>query len=143
MTEPLVVTRRIEAPPSKVYRYLTESESWALWQGVEVSLDPHPGGVISMAMPGGQMAQGKLVELVPDRRVVFSWGWVGHPEVPPASTTVEIDLAAEGSGTVVTLTHRGLPPEEVGIHRLGWEHYLPRLATASEGGDPGPDTGPG
>ena len=142
MTEPLVVTRRIEAPPQKVYRYLTESESWALWQGVGVSLDPHPGGHISMRMPGGQVAEGRFVELIPGRRVIFSWGWVGHPEVPPASTTVVIELTAEGSGTLLTLTHRGLPPEEIETHRVGWEHYLPRLATASEGGDPGPDTGP-
>lgn len=141
--DPLVVTRRIAAPPARVYRYLTESDLWALWQGVEASLEPSPGGDLSLTMPGGQIARGKFVELVPETRVVFSWGWEGHPEVPPASTTVEIELTPDGDGTLVTLTHTGLPPSEMEMHRAGWEHYLPRLAKASEGGDPGPDTGVG
>jgi hypothetical protein len=25
------------------------------------------------------------------------------------------------------------------MHLIGWEHYLPRLAVAVAGGDPGPD----
>ena len=38
------------------------------------------------------------------------------------------------------LTHRGLPDaESVAHHRQGWESYLPRLAIAATGGDPGPD----
>jgi hypothetical protein len=28
------------------------------------------------------------------------------------------------------------------MHEVGWRHYLPRLATAAEGRDPGPDPGP-
>ena len=88
MTEPLVITRRIAAPPGKVYRYLTRADLWSIWQGVDSRLQASPGGDLSLKMPGGQIAQGQFVELVPDARVVFSWGWVGHPEVPPASTTV-------------------------------------------------------
>jgi uncharacterized protein YndB with AHSA1/START domain len=94
-------------------------------------------------MSNGSSALGEFVELEPDRRVVFTWGWVGHPEVPPGSTIVEIDLVAEGAGTRLTLTHRGLPPEEVAIHAAGWDHYTGRLVLAAEGGDPGPDIQPG
>lgn len=143
MPEPIVVRRRIAAPPSIVYGYLTDSELWARWQGVGATIEATPGGIFGISMPNGQRARGQFVELEPHRRVVFSWGWVDHPGVPPGSSTVEIDLVADEGGTMVTLTHTGLPPEEIDVHRLGWDHYIPRLAIVAEGGDPGRDTGAG
>ncbi len=143
MPEPIVVRRRIAAPPSIVYGYLTDSELWARWQGVGAMIEATPGGIFGISMPNGQRARGQFVELEPHRRVVFSWGWVDHPGVPPGSSTVEIELVADEGGTMVTLTHTGLPPEEIDVHRLGWDHYIPRLASVAEGGDPGRDTGAG
>jgi uncharacterized protein YndB with AHSA1/START domain len=143
MSEPIVVERLIDAPPAVVYSYLTESEKWVRWQGTKAVLVPEPGGRFALEMATGSSALGEFVELEPDRRVVFTWGWEGHPEVPPGSTIVEIDLAAEGTGTRLTLTHRGLPPEEIAIHTSGWAHYTTRLVLLAEGGDPGPDTQPG
>ena len=143
MSGPIVVERHIAAPPERVYGHLTESALWARWQGVDASIEAVPGGLFRLSMPNGMTARGQFVALVENRRVVFSWGWIDHPGIPPGSTTVEVDLMAEGDGTRVRLTHRGLPPDEVAIHRLGWDHYLPRLAVAAEGGDPGPDVGPG
>lgn len=50
------------------------------------------------------------------------------------SSTVEIELLPEGSGTLLRLTHRGLPPEFVDVHREGWELYVSRLqVVAGEG----------
>jgi uncharacterized protein YndB with AHSA1/START domain len=136
------VEQVINAAPATVYRYLTESARWAMWQGETARLDPRPGGRFSMVMGNGMRAEGEFVELVPDFKVVITWGWVGHPDLPPGSTTVEIVLTEEQSGTRVVLTHRSLQPDEVEKHRLGWRHYLPRLAEVAEGGDPGPDHGP-
>lgn len=141
--DPVVrVERRIAAEPAAVYRYLTESDRWARWQGADATVEPIPGGLFRMRMGTGQMARGEFVELVPDRRVVFTWGWVDHPGVPPGSTVVEIDLAPDDGGTLVRLTHRQLPPEETGQHEAGWDHYLDRLVLVAEGGDPVPDPGP-
>ncbi|MGH2556830.1 MAG: SRPBCC family protein [Actinomycetota bacterium] len=140
---PLVVERRVSAPPSAVYAYLTDSERWARWQGVDATIEARPGGLFRILMPAGQTARGQFVELVPDRRVVFTWGFVDAPGIPPGSTTVEIDLIPEGDATLVRLTHRGLRDEDVAIHRVGWEHYVPRLAAVASGADPGPDRGPG
>lgn len=142
MTTPLVVERYIEAEPGEVFRYLTDSERWAQWQGVDATVEARPRGIFAMTMGNGMRARGQFLELVPDRRVVFTWGWVDHPAVPPGSTTVEIDLVPKGKGTLVVLTHRGLPDEEVPVHEGGWEHYLARLEAVAVGGDPGPDPGP-
>ena len=139
MSDPIVVERLIAAPPSVVYSYLTSSEKWARWQGVDAIVEPESGGEFAVSMPNGTSARGEFVELEPDRRVVFTWGWVDHPEIPPGSTTVEIELTGEGDGTRVRLTHRGLPPAEVPIHTAGWEHYTTRLGEVAEGREPGPD----
>ncbi|MGH8912356.1 MAG: SRPBCC family protein [Acidimicrobiia bacterium] len=139
MKDRIVVERLIDAPPSVVYSYLTEPEKWARWQGVAATIEPRPGGVFAVSMPTEAQARGEFVDLVPNRRVVFTWGWTDHPTVPPGSTRVEIELIAEGSATRLILTHLGLPSDEVPLHTEGWNHYLSRLVTVSEGYDPGPD----
>jgi len=135
----LLVERRIAAQPADVYAYLTDSVLWARWQGASADIEAEPGGRFRMSMVDGSTAEGRFVELVPDTRVVFTWGWRGSLTVPPGSSTVEIELAPDGDGTLLRLTHRGLPPDDRAIHAAGWDHYLPRLATAAMGGDPGPD----
>jgi hypothetical protein len=60
--------------------------------------------------------------------------------VPPGSSTVEIELVAEGGGTKLRFTHRDLPgAETVESHAVGWDHYLPRLVAVAAGSDPGVD----
>jgi uncharacterized protein YndB with AHSA1/START domain len=139
VTEELRVERRIAAPPAAVYAYLTDSDRWARWQGQRAVIEPTPGGLFRMTVANDTTAEGEFVSLEPNRRVVFTWGWIGHPTLPPGSSTVELELLPDGDGTLVRLTHRGLPAEERSIHRAGWDHYLPRLEVAATGGDPGPD----
>jgi uncharacterized protein YndB with AHSA1/START domain len=86
------------------------------------------------------VAEGNFIELIPDRRVVFTWGWRGSPTVPPGSSTVEMELVPDGDGTVLRLTHRGLPPEDRSVHSIGWGRYLPRLAKVAAGDDLGPSS---
>ena len=93
-----------------------------------------------MNVTGDGFASGRLVEIVENERVVFTWGWEQGPPVPPGSTTVAIELIPDGDGTVIRLTHSALPPDQIEIHRYGWEQYVPRLAAVSEGRDPGPNT---
>ncbi|MGH8946110.1 MAG: SRPBCC family protein [Acidimicrobiia bacterium] len=142
MSAPLVIERYIEADPAQVYSFLTDSDRWARWQGVEATIQARPQGLLAMTMGNGMRARGQFLELVPDHRVVFTWGWIDHPELPPGSTTVEIDLVPKSGGTLLVLTHRGLPEEEVPVHTSGWEHYLGRLGVVAGGADPGPDPGP-
>ena len=127
MTE-VVVEQHIAATPSVVYRYLTESEQWAKWQGESAELDPRPGGIFSMVMGNGMNARGQFTELVTNSKVVFTWGWVDRPGIPPGSTVVSIDLNSEAGGTRLVLTHSSLPADEVSEHRAGWEQHLPLLA---------------
>ena len=61
-------------------------------------------------MPGGQVASGRFIELIPEQRLVFTWGWEGEaPPVPPGSTTVVIELERDGAGTLLRLIRKGAP----------------------------------
>ena len=131
---------RIDASPSTVFRYFTDPVRMRAWMGVDATADARPGGAYRVDVTGCDVAVGEYVELVPDERVVWTWGFEGSAEMPPGSTTVEVTLEADGDATVVRLRHRGLPtPERIRNHRAGWAHYLPRLAVAAAGGDPGRD----
>ena len=141
MTESDVIhlERRIAAPPSAVFRYLTESDLWSRWQGQSADLEPTPGGRFQVTMGEGQVVEGEFVAVEPDRRVVVTWGWQQHPRMPPGTSTVEFELTPDGEGTLVRLTHRDIPADDVPIHRAGWDLFLPRLEIAVRGGDPGPN----
>ncbi len=74
---------------------------------------------------------GEFVELVPYERIVFLFGWQGvaaNEPLSPRSTRVEVRFAAEGTGTLLTLRHSGLPEARVDDHRRGWDDYLAVLA---------------
>jgi hypothetical protein len=62
--------------------------------------------------------------------------------VPPGSSLIEIDLIERDGGTLLRMTHSGLPTEEqAAAHAKGWAHYLERLTVAAAGRDPGTDLG--
>lgn len=138
---PLTVSAevRIEAPPERVFLFLTDPEKLVRWKGVDAALDPSPGGEYRVNVTRRNHAVGEYVVVDPPRRVVFTWGWEGDDRLPPGSSTVEIELVPDGDGTLVRLTHSGLPEGTDAAQLEGWEHFLPRLAIVASGGDPGPD----
>ncbi len=143
------IERRIDARPETVFSFFTDPERYRLWQGVDAELDPRPGGVFRVIETGRtrMVARGVFVEVRPPTRLVFTWGWEPSDPLPdyavglpPGTSTVEVDLVADGEGTILRLRHSGLPRTEAvrQVHVYGWESTLDRLAVAAGGGDPGP-----
>ena len=137
--DPVIVERRVAVPPERVFAYFTDSAKWTAWQGTEAEIELRPGGIWRVNVTGDGFASGHVVEVVPNRRVVFTWGWEQSSPVLPGSTTVTIDLLPDGDGTRIQLTHSDLPSDQVELHRMGWEHYGSRLAAVAEGREPGPN----
>ena len=135
LTGAIEITQRIEASPDIVFAYLTESHRFVKWMGVGAELDARPGGRFRIDVDGVHIASGEYQEIDPPRRLVMSWGWEGHPTVPPGSTTVEITLRPEQGGTMLRLRHLGLPDEsERRQHTEGWRLYSSQLAESAAAG---------
>ena len=131
LTGAIELTQRIEASPEIVFAYLTDSQRFVAWMGVGAELDPRPGGRYRIDVDGVHIVSGEYQVVDPPRRLVMSWGWEGHPTVPPGSTTVEITLTPERDATILTLRHLGLPDEgERRLHTDGWTQYMSQLAAA-------------
>ena len=148
MNEPLVVRREthIAAPPATVFAFLTDPEKIVSWMGAEATIETHPGGLYLLKGVAGdrrRVARGAFREVVPVHRLAYTFGWEGGQEVPPGSSLVEIDLIERDGGTLLRMTHSGLPNEaQCASHNEGWAHYLGRLTIAAGGGNPGRDHGP-
>ena len=143
---PLVRETHIAAPPATVFAFLTDPEKILSWMGAEATSEAHAGGLYLVKGVAGEpsrVARGTFREVVPVHRLAYSFGWEGSEAVPPGSSLVEIDLIDRDDGTLLRMTHSGLPDAaQVAAHGKGWTHYLGRLAMAVTGGNPGADRGP-
>ncbi|MFE2092991.1 SRPBCC domain-containing protein [Streptomyces sp. NPDC059460] len=139
-TDQVVLERRIAARPETVFSFFTDREKWLSWMGRDGEFSFTPGGAYRTGVNAHCDAVGQFLAVDPYHRVVFTWGYEdGAKSVPPGASTVEVTLAPDGEGTLLTLFHRDLPTEACAPHFEGWAHYLDRLVERAEGGDPGPD----
>jgi uncharacterized protein YndB with AHSA1/START domain len=116
----------IAAPIEVVWAHLTTAEGLVRWIGPEATAEPAPGGALRWTHQNGATVVGRFVEVVPHRRLVFTYGWEdGRMGVPPGSTTVEVDLVERD---------RGLPAGTVEDHQRGWAHFLGELRAALSAG---------
>jgi uncharacterized protein YndB with AHSA1/START domain len=131
----------IHADAEHIFEMLTDPALFAVWMAADATLDPTPGGVVRWTHPNGDTVSGHYIEIDPPKRIVFTYGWErANVEIPPGSTSVQIDLIAQPDGsTLVTLVHRGLEDRAADAHQGGWAHYLDRLRRAAQGQEVGPD----
>lgn len=126
---------RIDALPETVFGLLTDPAHMKIWFAELVEADARPGGLFRISGPAGVSIEGTYLEVIPNRKVVFTWG--GVEGLKPGQSTVEFLLEPDGDGTLVRLRHYGLPPSTVESHRRGWIlSGLAKLKDAAEGRPP-------
>lgn len=135
----IVVERLVAAPPEVLWELVSTPSGWLSWQGTEADITAEIGGPHRVNIRGDAFAGGSIVEIVPHKRITFTWGFEieGSP-LPAGSTLVRIELIPRGDGTLVRLTQERVPQGFESVQQ-GWEHYLDRLAVVAAGHDPGPD----
>jgi uncharacterized protein YndB with AHSA1/START domain len=81
---------------------------------------------------------GTVVEVIPNKRLVVTWGDVADAEVPSKHSRVSIDLEPIGAMVRLTLTHDELEPGSEMAKKIsnGWPRVLSSLKSFLETGLP-------
>lgn len=125
--------RTIEAPVDLVWSLVSTPDGLNEWMSVESTLDLRVGGSIRWVHDNGWVVAGTVREVVPMRRLSFTYGWEsgGFP-VPLGSSVVTIELEARGAATQLSVAHHGLTAEMAEQHTVGWTMFVDRLADRCE-----------
>jgi uncharacterized protein YndB with AHSA1/START domain len=134
----LTIRRRFKAPAEKVFQAWTQPEKLVRWFGpaetvvgsVRAELDVRVGGNfrISFKTNDGEYHEvaGTYREVVPDRRLVFTWAWHSTPD---RQSLVTVSLRAEENETLLTLHHEQFFDQRARDgHERGWTGTMERLA---------------
>ena len=133
----LRIARRYPVAPEKVWRAWTEPEALKRWWGPDAGdrvslaqLDPRVGGRYRIVFGGPQgtdhEVQGVYREVVPYRRLVFTWTWPNS--TPDRESLVTIVFKAAGGGTELDFRHERFFDEAARDgHRRGWSAAFDKL----------------
>ena len=146
MTTPdlsLTIVRTLDAPPELVFETWTTAEHAQHWwyprQGgkdfacIAFAMDFRVGGAYRYCIrsPEGQetWAHGVYREIVPNRRLEFTFQWEREPE-PSDETLITVTFEPQGkAGTTLTFTQSPFASAEMRDgHADGWGAVLDRLA---------------
>lgn len=134
--ESLKFTRKVRAPAADVFRAFTSSGALREWLCDVADADAHQGGRLYMWWNGGYYTCGEFTQVLPDRRLAFTWR--GRNE--PGDTLVRVALKQQDDLTTVTLVHSGLgrgkkwAPVQA-EYMEGWSAGLENLQSVLETGD--------
>lgn len=132
----LTLKRRLKAPPEKVFSAWTDPKKLARWfcppacDPVLAESDARVGGRYRILVRGRSDGEdhdvsGTFREVVPNRKLVFTWAWRSTPE---RESLVTVELAPTDEGTLLTLTHEQFFDEPArDRHHAGWGRILDRL----------------
>ena len=118
--------------PAQVYRTLLSSvafsactkKSFDMFTASSAKIDSVVGGAFSLF--DGHIT-GRILELVPDQRIVEAWRVVDWPA--GVYSIARFDISIEGSGTRVTFEHVGFPEGLKKHLSIGWQqHYWDAMA---------------
>jgi uncharacterized protein YndB with AHSA1/START domain len=133
----LNLVRAYPVAPEKVWRAWTDAQALKKWWGpgpgepvAAAELDVRVGGRFRIVFGGAQgtdhEVQGTYKEVVPNRKLVFTWTW--PKTTPERESLVTIVFKQSDSGTELDFRHEQLFDEKVrDDHKRGWMSTLDKL----------------
>jgi uncharacterized protein YndB with AHSA1/START domain len=136
-----IAVQSFKVPPRRVYDAILSTEMIGRFMFgpllreetiLHIHNEPRVGGAFSYKVRRGEHEidhVGRFLELVPGKRIVFTWGIAGEADAD--GSTVTIDITPTADGCSVRLMH-AMPPEWadfVDRSRAAWEKMLSVLAT--------------
>ena len=131
LLENCLIFSKISKPPAKVFQAWTQPEAlkrwWCPpgWEPADIVVDVRVGGCYRIGMRrsvDGKLVSidGRFLEVVPPRKLVYTWVWQGAFAQMP-ETRITVEFLAVDQGTEIVLTHDNfadVPSWQQ--HRSGW-----------------------
>ena len=133
----LTLNRSYPVPPERVWRAWTDPQALKRWFGPGgedpvslAQLDVRVGGRFRIVFggPDGKAhdVQGVYKEVVPNRKLVFTWTWPNS--TPERESVITIELRAAGRGTELVFRQEQFSDSTVrDNHRRGWTESFVKL----------------
>jgi uncharacterized protein YndB with AHSA1/START domain len=131
---PMVIRAELATDRDATWAMLTDPGLVERWFTHATPVGP-VGSAYVLDFGDGDTMRGEILEVVPETRLVYSWGW--GDTAPAARTRVAWDLAPGEDGTRVTLTHdgwadAGLTAKDRDEHAAYWEGYVAALVEETD-----------
>jgi uncharacterized protein YndB with AHSA1/START domain len=124
--------RRLDHPPERVWRAVTETEELAKWFPArpEIGGERRVGAALSFTYPGNEEPPetGEIVEYDAPRLFAFTW----RPGSDGEAQLLRFELEPDDEGTKLVFTHE-LPRPDTAKVAAGWELCLDDLELALDG----------
>ena len=132
----LRLDRHYDAAPEEVWRAWTKPEEMKRWWGPGkndvvhlAESDVRVGGCFSVAFRSDSdevlEVSGVYSEVVPNRKLVFTWAWKSAPE---QESRVTVTFEPSGGGTDLTLLHEQFFDAGArDAHEEGWSNALAKI----------------
>ncbi len=134
----------LDSSLKRVFQAISDPLQLIRWFPDEAVLEPYVGGTFKISFlkdskkPKMQMDrdfdnEGKILEVVPNTKLVHTWKWKQFPNFPHTMVTWELAKISDDK-TKLTLTHSGFSGNEKGPasieeHDKGWSFFLNELVS--------------
>ena len=116
-------------PPERVWRALTEPAELHAWLA-RAEIDLRPGGPIVLTFENEEevsVMRGTLTEVVEGSVLEYTWG------EGDVDSVVRFEVAPDGDGSRLTLTHTFERVDDLSGFGAGWHHHLELLEAHATG----------
>lgn len=119
MNNKFELTIILPAKARDIFDAWLSSEGHSAMTGSPAKVDGQEGGAFS-AWDGYIL--GRILEIIPARRIVQAWRTTEFPE-DASDSRVEILLEDMNIGTKLILSHSGMPEDQVESYKKGWDDF--------------------
>lgn len=135
----LEIKRHFDAPPEKVFAFVTQPEHLIKWWGPEgITLGEHDldftrtgswGSVMLGDSGSRHKVTGEVLSIEAGSSVAFTWAWHDDDDIRGHESQVRFTVESDGNGgTNFIMLHSGLADEEsANDHNGGWTSSFNKL----------------
>ena len=128
-------TITVNTSPSNVFKTISDEKELPKWWVDVPVLELQVGGKMlfrflkekSQMLDQDYVVQGKVLEVIPDKKLVYSWKPIDDPKFPDSIVSWTIE-SIDSDKSKVTLTHSRLEGCMMfNLLEAGWEYFLKKL----------------